>query len=70
MEVKKIKCSRLNEAFRGGTDNNVPDLEVFVGFENGDPVGVMCNEYNAKNGKCKLAAEDCTYNEWKRFYSK
>ena len=69
MGIKKIKCPRLNEAFRReciNTDGNTPNLEVVVWFGPRIdstigplssvmviPTAICCDEYDEK-GVCSL----------------
>ena len=73
MEIKTIKCTRLNKAYRekmnlssGG--GHTPDLEVFVGFSDSataKPENIMCDEYQSNTKNCGLNNKPCTYDKWK-----
>ena len=82
VEIKTPKCPRLNKNFRNdhyseNSDNNTPDLEVFVDLPNNitdTPLRIMCDEYQCEGEdvdqqypSCRLKDKGigmCIFSDW------
>ena len=73
MEIKVIKCSRLNESPHGGSKDAASEVAVRFYDSGGNPKEIMCDKYDSEKG-CSLGRDndtnmvkyvDCIFSEWK-----